>query len=974
MLFHPCHRIDFKYFREMRLRLLFLLFLVAQTALAQRYSFFQRGVEDGLPNAAINDIEEDETGMIWLATDGGGLVRFDGTSFQSFDVFENLPSPFITVLTKDAKGNFWIGTERGIAFYDGKSLTVFEDGPKSRINSISIAEDAVWVATREGLFSFKNGKFVADAGTAKKDVLSAVKWAGSLFYCTAEGSFEREITMGTKRLFGGVTKIIPVKNGVVHCSADTVFVQLGNLHFKYPIAEVRDAVLAENGIFWFASQRNGLVKVGEQKIETIDANHGLTYFRVRSLLFKDGKIWIGSQQGLSFFQNPNSFVIDASQGLADEKVHVALKFADEYWLGTASGVSRIAKNGEIVNYNSTSGLPSGVVLDLALHNKILWAATEQGVAYFSNNRFIPLKDANDFTFCLKSLGNKLLFGSASGAYSFSGNQLMAIPFADSLPDGIVAIESGQNADVFLGLSGAVYTRESAGLTRIKKWHGVDIDTLQIFAVKSTRNLSCLLVNGVGVYVWNGVEVLLVNQKNGLSSVNFKSAEFFGDRLWVTTDQGMQFIQLTSNETRPFLTGSIINYASINQRDFNNRGLSISPSGTLLNCSNNGLFVVDDASIKTDISLGVSITDVKLFFKAETPWSQFTNELTPWSNLPVNLDLPYDQNYLSFKFDVAPFLAYDAKVYIRFKLQGQDKNWTYADDRREAFFTNIRPSNYVFLVESSLSPDFLNVERASFSFKIVPPFWRTWWFITIAIVSVLGLTVFVMQFRIKQLNQKLALENALADSERKALRLQMNPHFVFNALDAISGFIFNNEPKEAVRYLGSFAKLMRITLESSRETVVPVHNEIQLLKNYIDLEQLRFNNKFQYAIHVDDDVDVYESQLPPMLLQPFVENAILHGLRNKEGDDGFLEIRFEEANDHLVCTIEDNGIGREKSAELNKGRNKKSLATSITEERIELLSQSLGERVSFSISDLKNESGAATGTKVVITFPHLVADE
>jgi len=279
-----------------------------------------------------------------------------------------------------------------------------------------------------------------------------------------------------------------------------------------------------------------------------------------------------------------------------------------------------------------------------------------------------------------------------------------------------------------------------------------------------------------------------------------------------------------------------------------------------------------------------------------------------------------------------------------------------------------------MVESSLSPDFLEVEKASFSFKIVPPFWRTWWFITLVVLAVFGLTIFIMQYRISQVNQKLALENALAESERKALRLQMNPHFVFNALDAISGFIFQNNAKEAVRYLGSFAKLMRITLESSRETVVPLQNEIQLLKNYIDLEQLRFNNKFQYFITVDDEVDVYDVQLPPMLLQPFVENAILHGLRNKEGEDGKLEISFLEADDHLVCTIEDNGIGRKKSAELNVGKNKKSLATSITKERIELLSKSLGERVTFSIVDLENDMGEAMGTKVVITFPHLVSDE
>jgi sensor histidine kinase YesM len=178
----------------------------------------------------------------------------------------------------------------------------------------------------------------------------------------------------------------------------------------------------------------------------------------------------------------------------------------------------------------------------------------------------------------------------------------------------------------------------------------------------------------------------------------------------------------------------------------------------------------------------------------------------------------------------------------------------------------------------------------------------------------------------------------------------------------------------VRYLTSFAKLMRLTLESSRETRVPLQNELQLLKNYIELEQLRFGQSFSYRIEVDDEIDPYEDHLPPMLVQPFVENAILHGLRNRAQGKGELTLTFQRTGEYLQCRITDNGVGREKSRALNAKRGKRSLATSITEERIELLSKSLGKPVRFQITDLTDSKGEAAGTEVLITFPQLANDE
>ncbi len=963
------------YFREMRNLVIILVFLVfAQTSFGQRFSFLLRGIEDGLTMPVVNDLEVDATGMIWLATDGGGMVKFDGIDFYDEPALANLPSLFVTVIEKDFSNNFWIGTERGLACYNGKKLHVFKNGPEAKINGIAFLENTVYVASRQGLLQYKDSSFTAIALAGETEVLSVAVYNKEVYFTTETGCFVLVDNHIKACGFSSANKVIGLKNGLAFCSPTKVEGFVGTRNFTVDATGVRDVVWADNGTLWLASQKEGLLRVSNGHVKTIDARTGLAYDRVRTLLFLDGKLWLGAQQGLAFFQNTTSFALDESQGLPDESVHAALELNGDYWLGTATGISVFKKDGSILNYSASDGLPGGIVLDIEFYQQKVWVATEQGVAYFSQNRFHSINKKLDFVFCLKPINDVLLMGTANGVWAYQHGTTTQIAFADSLPDGIVAIENAPSGQYFVGLTGAIYKREMAGLQKIKQWQNLPIDTLQIFAAKFSAKYTCFFVVGDGVYLWQDNELTKITEKDGLASTSFKSAAIIGDRLWVTTDFGMQCIELLKTKKSNFRIQSISDLSSINNKEFNFRSLTVAGNGELLNGSNNGLFVLGNASISAVPNYQVGIQRVNLFFQPTENWSDFGAKATRWSNLPQQLELPYHQNYLSIKFNVQPNNAHDAKLYFRYKLVGQDKTWTNANGRKEAFFTSINPGKYSFEVESSANSNFSETSKAVFHFKITSPFWLTWWFWVLFCLGVLAIVIFVARYRINQLNQKLLLENALANSERKALRLQMNPHFVFNALDAISGFIFKNEAKEAVRYLGSFAKLMRITLESSRETLVPLQNEMQLLKNYIDLEQLRFNNKFSYEIEIDEELDPYDILLPPMLLQPFVENAIIHGLKHKEGNDGFLKIAFKDVDNHLLCTITDNGVGRKKSGELNAHRNKTSLATSITEERIDLLAKSLGERVIFTITDLFSKTGEATGTEVVISFPYLSEDE
>lgn len=239
--------------------------------------------------------------------------------------------------------------------------------------------------------------------------------------------------------------------------------------------------------------------------------------------------------------------------------------------------------------------------------------------------------------------------------------------------------------------------------------------------------------------------------------------------------------------------------------------------------------------------------------------------------------------------------------------------------------------------------------------------------SIGLIFALIFGIVFLIYNRNQLKKNLTLQKELAEYEQKALHLQMNPHFVFNCLGSISSFIVQNGTDSAIKYLAKFSKLMRLTLEYSKESLIPIDKEIESLRNYLELEQLRFNNKFNFTItktlDVEDDV-----ALPPLLLQPFVENAIIHGvIPNK--DKGEIAISFSIQNDSLFCVIEDNGIGINQS-KINKENSvvaHKSMAIDIIKKRLDRIATSTTKRSSIKIEEI-NENNVILGTKVILQLP------
>jgi LytS/YehU family sensor histidine kinase len=265
------------------------------------------------------------------------------------------------------------------------------------------------------------------------------------------------------------------------------------------------------------------------------------------------------------------------------------------------------------------------------------------------------------------------------------------------------------------------------------------------------------------------------------------------------------------------------------------------------------------------------------------------------------------------------------------------------------------------------------QTARIQIHIKPAFYQTFWFwglvffVTLAIGFYIIRSRFAKQRALDQKEQK--LNNKIIELEQQALKAQMNPHFIFNCLTAIQHFVNREDVYSANIYLSNFAKLIRKTLDLSGESSISLDKEIAYLANYIQLEKMRFQDKFDYSITADEDIDTQVAQVPPMLIQPIVENAIRHGLRYKEDNTGMLIISFKMDNNELVCTIDDNGIGMTRSRELKKGVSVEyqSKGRTLTQDRINALNMINEKKIRMHTEEKHAADGTVNGTMVTIIF-------
>ena len=353
-----------------------------------------------------------------------------------------------------------------------------------------------------------------------------------------------------------------------------------------------------------------------------------------------------------------------------------------------------------------------------------------------------------------------------------------------------------------------------------------------------------------------------------------------------------------------------------------------------------------------------------------------------------VELSYRENFFALTFSA---LNFESNTLYRYQLEGVDPDWVYAAKRNVVYYTDLSPGTYTFRIRASVGIYTDDDSETTLQIVITPPYWQTWWFRSLLLLVVLGSAFWLHQNRLQRiryeselkekeaaLKQKEAeaaklraeFQQKIAETELSALRAQMNPHFIFNCLNSLNLYILENKADLASDYLQRFSRLIRLVLENSRLERIPLRDELEALRLYMEIEVMRFKEKLTFFINITDDIDPENLTIPPLLLQPFVENAIWHGLMHKiEGGTIWLKIS-QPTEGVLHAEIMDNGIGRAAAAQLKSksATRQKSFGMKVTSERIAAINQIYNTSTKVEVIDLADADGRAIGTKVIVETP------
>jgi hypothetical protein len=455
--------------------------------------------------------------------------------------------------------------------------------------------------------------------------------------------------------------------------------------------------------------------------------------------------------------------------------------------------------------------------------------------------------------------------------------------------------------------------------------------------------------GVYRFIKNEKDSFLISnfdQSKGLTSNFIKGIREGADgNYWIAFYQGLDKLILRDSSFR------IFNFSRVNNYFASIIGMEIDSDRSLWLATNEGLTHITDGEFEKLPPLPVYIT------KASSPDSVYTvNAKT--------VQLNHRQNLVQFEFSSPGFIN-ESQVLYSYRLSGSSTTeWTKASNQHVVSYASLQPGSYLFEVRT-LGWNGEWGKPAAFAFTITPPLWQTWWFRTLCILLICFVVYGLMRKRVKRIRHEAEMKQKIAETEMMALRAQMNPHFIFNCLNSIDNLIQMDQKEKATTYLAKFARLIRAILENSKNNTIPCWKDLEALKLYLQMEELRWDNKISCHINVADEIQNGDYKVPPMILQPFVENAIHHGLLNKVGPDKKLLIEVALERNTIKYIVTDNGVGRLQSAEYKKMNISSPVSSGIqiTKDRINLFNQDASGAVK--ITDLYNELNEPGGTKVEV---------
>lgn len=952
----------------------------------------------------IVDLSKDDKGRIWISTEENGLCVLDPVrmQFSRYTIgnkgYGYLPGKNPSGMMQDRKGNVWVPLfGKGLARLNTSSNS-FElvriDPDTQAYNHNEMREGVMdkagnfWLASRKGLVFFNPEKqlirFYDQAASSKeeeiaKNLLTCVAldkdgnilagtWdRGLMKYIVRENRWEQYLL--DKNIAESRNRINDIQidsdnklylstsaYGVIHCSGNLSSLEACALRQE----DTGVAMISlKSGQTTFEGYTDRLVRSNDlsSTLQYFSSNRKVTeldgFATVSSITrFNDSLVLLGSyyRKGLFAFKLPdNSFRrIQVLAGKEDRHVFDIEKDHNRtngYWLGTLDGIAYFDASTSTVTaspiLNDTGARPL-MIYDVYQHSddavwicgkSFLRSSGLSGPTIDHFERIRPLSDRRRQTFYGITVydertlvtwtdeGEVFLVGmDQRGAYTYNKIKL------PELHARVMQVVVDRQKRIWIGL-------HSNGVTVYNP------------ADESTRHFT----NSAGLFGSMFRSMLLDKEEN----------------LWVLSQQGLSMIHTPS--------GKAISFQYKIPSLLEDPNILTEINDSLLLIGGFEEFAVLNKHKLLDENLLNKVILTAFLVNEEKEFSSYFSEGNS------TLMLQHEENTISVSFtlpDPAGLSLYE----FEYRLEGLDEDWINIGRDRKIRLANLAPGSYILHLRARVTTSGSSSPVTILRFSIRPPYYQTWWFISLLVTVLVSGAYWGVRYRERIIRrkeqEKKNIRQQMAELENQALKSRMNPHFIFNCLNSINGFILKNNKDTAIQFINKFAKLIRYILEKSGEKEISLEEELIALKNYIEIEAIRLSQSFTYSIDISPAIDPQKIRIPPLLIQPLVENAIWHGLHVEE-KLGLIRIKIKEEGEFIRVDVEDNGIGYSKSLANKETRKyeKRSLGLSITRQRLEILlpKGKHGEDL-LSIRDRYTDDGLQEGTVSTLLIPHYLHHE
>lgn len=956
---------------------IWVLFAYGQSPYLINYSS-----SDGLPSNECYDLIQDPDGFIWIAGDRG-VARFDGTNFRSFSVKDGLIDNLVTGLYLDTKGNVWCNSYRnGIMMIGGEHVHVPE-----------WMDDLEFTGYRlDDFVEMENGTLCLSLQNVRK---------ANDIYLMATVTNGKEIAYETWQSDSG--SVIGLASNSTSKAyhffsakgAAPLLVRIGDEQYstKPIVFPERISDVIHNGTDLFVAAKQTLFRINRDTIDSVQLD-GL----ILNSLFVDEQsgLWVGTSEHGAYYYPNGDISVPPQRFLENRSVTSVIQDQQGgIWFSTIENGIYFMPYRSVGIWNDQNGLPSQRITHATICDSTLWIGFRNGalaslsthhaqpeIKVEADYKYIFDLDCNDGGGVLVSVhgpdhqANELVreIEASSVFIELSNGDILTSPPAGAVKrtrgaDILWSSESDRvvprmfamcphptDGSVWMGGTGGLFRYQNDTITPLSHLHPLLQN--RVSTITFYRDWTLIGMHGFGLLMMSEQDTFHLHSDHGLHSDFVYALRIVNDTAWVATSNGIDYMHLDSGNRALHL-----------HHIGTDMGL---PSATVANVEiiNGSLWAMTDE--------GIAVIPVGDIAEKSEPANLYLRSIAV-NGMPRddhhdhhNLQLSATENNISIAVQAIAFRNAQAQRYYYRFTGDQNVPWTRLNGNR-LDLANLSPGNYHLEIKTAPG-DVSGRALLPLYFEIMPPFWMRWYSLLAMALVLTALTVVLFRNRVRQIRKAALIDRRLNALNYRALKARMNPHFIYNALNAIQHFIMQEESSKSVKYLGGFSKLIRHNFENSSKDFVPLEDELKSLQLYIELEDIRYPGRFEYRLKTEGLVD--RIQIPPMIIQPFIENAILHGILPQR-EPGLITLMLTTHKRFVSVRIEDNGIGihagqaiRKKKQQMLRSMtdNTRESAMKVTKERIAQLARQHMIDAGYEVLDKQDSDRGKHGTIVCFNLP------